>query len=262
MLSKSFILSILFLSGLSLGFGQDAKDTLYFAWDEDYILTDRSNSAKKKLMLSNVQKNQRENGVEGYFYMIIDTVLTETTKEPILNLQQEVERREYYFEGSYNKLVSRNKLETKLLKNHVLIFVQEDKLIIPKELYYSKYYPRRIDGIWTDKRVRDTLVFTGGWKKMIDPYGGEIKLYIANGRNIQFYFAIKEVLDRDSFSKLDISKQAFKGDLDTHLFQYQVQKDIRDVNDKEDLSYYFSVYVVYFVKDDDYYRVYGLSYEI
>jgi hypothetical protein len=262
MLSKSLILSILFLSGLSLGFGQDPKDTLYFKWDKDYILTDRTSSQEKKLMLTHVQKEQVENGIEGYFYILIDTILTGFKADTIRNLKREVERKEYYFEKRHNRLVSKEKLIANLLDDHVTVLVKEDKLVIPNDIHYQTYFPRRINGFRIDNRVKDTLVFTGGWKEIIDPHSGEIKFSIANGRKIQFYFALEEVLDRDSFSKLNISNQAFKGDLDTHLFQYQVQKDIRNVNNKEDLSYYFSVYVVYFVKDGDYYKVYGMSYEI
>ncbi|MDG1572903.1 hypothetical protein OZ410_11300 [Robiginitalea sp. M366] len=248
-------------------FGQDLKrDTLFFEYDPDYILDGDIIPNNRDQLLLKVFKLQKKSEYEGYIYLLKDTIKVGYKPENVLSLKETIENKKYYFDGPFNRLVNKNKLESKLLDKYQVIFVRNDSFIIPKYIQYNTFYPKGKGFNYVDKRQKDTLVFQfeeHRWNTSFEPeYGKQIFTLTDKTRKGGLYFSVKDKLTDREFSSLEISEDAFINDIEEYIaYQKNTSKGLKYAYYNEQIAYYFEHYEVYLRMGEYYFKLDPVTYE-
>jgi len=234
---------------MSSTFAQE-KDTLFFAIDKYYTisptLTANLDTENYSQWIKTTNENMNRTKTNGYIFFIGDGYLIKNLKpKKILSIKEYIENRKFYFDGKYNQIVDKRKLQDSLINKHIIYFVNGNQFIRPRELDYISYYPRR-DRNWkvVQNNIKDTLYF-----KLDNEYIYQSTI------NPEWYL-IKDSTDNQQifFQKGDLHNNSkigtvinFKEFVQSSRFY---NKDKKQKLDEKGLADFFSNYVVYFVKSN------------
>ncbi|MDO7173440.1 hypothetical protein [Mariniflexile sp. AS56] len=232
------------------------KDTLYFSYDEKYILFSDFNDTEKfnyKKFEQKVVKNIKWTGTEGYFLLKKLDTLYNLNPKKIHSLKGYVEQRSFYYPGKYSRTVNRKILKENLFNKYVIFIVDDNNFIKirqhPNENIYNSYYPIKFsdDKIIT-KPLRDTIFIK--FNKNILTRKQDV-----NGKN--YYYLIKN-LDQDSETTYFSEQQEYLNIEPTEILNLReiIEKSGayygKDKFNDFDLFNYFSKagYIVFLVKEN------------
>lgn len=237
------------------------KDTLYFSYDEKYILFSDDNDTENinyKNFEQKVVENIKWTGTEGYFYLTSIDTLYNLNPKKIYSLKGYVEQRKFYYPGKYSRTVNRKILKENLFNKYVIFIVDDNNFIKirqhPYENIYNSYYPIKFsdDKIIT-KPLRDTVFIK--FDKNILTRKQEV-----NGKN---YFYLIKNLDQDSGTTYFSEQQEYLNIEPTEILNLRelIEKSGayygKDKFDDFDLFNYFSQagYVIFIVRENKYFKV-------
>ncbi|WP_166921502.1 hypothetical protein [Flavobacterium poyangense] len=251
---KTHILFFLisFFSALNIK-AQTKGDTLFFSIDKYYTISPTiTPNPSKQIYAEQVKaerKQMKHTKTNGYVYFIGNGSLIKGLQpKKIMSLKNYIENRKFYFDGTHNKIVDRQKLEDSLTNKYEIFFVKGDKFIKPRHLEYTSYYPTR-DKNWNviDNRVKDTLFF-----KLDNQYLYESEVttnwYLIKDSSKNEYFCLK---GGEKVQDLKPGKiLSFKEFVQSSRFYKKEKKEREKLKDNE-LADFLSNYIVFLVKDID-----------
>lgn len=146
---KNFILLVSLFFFICSYSQEQIKDTLFFKYDKNYMFFYADNKKYKdyKELESVLIKNMNITKTEGYFTLNeIDTLYNLNPKK-IYSLKEYVEKRKFYYDGSYGRVINSNILRREIFNKYNVFIVHGNNFIKirqhPYEDFYSSYYPIR-----------------------------------------------------------------------------------------------------------------------
>lgn len=248
---KKLIFNILIISLSLNSYAQDSKkDTIYFLYDKQYIIEDTEfnnldyNEKTEKELL-----NKKITNTNGYIYFIKDTILNNLNPNQILSIKEYIERKEFYFQGKYNRIVDKWKLKSLLLDKYIIFLVKDNKYIKPKYLIYNSYYPIGKGDNAIINRIKDTLFFKFDENYILQAKNGSDDLFLVDSNSDgTFYFERQEITyDLKVETKLDL-KNFIQS---SRFFRKDYIKKLRDY----DLSEYLGNYVIFLIIENKFIKV-------
>jgi hypothetical protein len=218
------------------------KDSLFFAIDKYYtisptITTNLNNQTRSELIQA--QKKQRTyTKTNGYVYFIGDGILIKGLKpKKILSLKDYIENRKFYYDGKYNQIVDKWKLEDYLTDKYEIFFVNGKEFIQPRYLEYISYYREGL----ISKPIKDTLCFT------LD----QNYIYQSKHNNDIYLFKEAEELYFKKVAQIGALKPNkilnFESYIHSSKFYDKTKKRINDFN----LTVYLGNYIIFLINKKD-----------
>lgn len=159
---KQLITTIVFI--ISIYSYSQNKDTLFFAIDSNYTIspTVKANMPNLKYneYMEKIKKQKELTQTNGYIYFIGNGVLTKGLKpKKIHSIKEYVENRKFYYDGKYNEIINKWKLQDSLTNKFIILFVNGEEFIQPRILEYKSYFPiiEKENRIFNNNK--DTLFF-------------------------------------------------------------------------------------------------------
>lgn len=193
--------------------------------------------------------SKKVTNTNGYIYFIKDRILNDLNPNQILSVKEYIERKEFYFQGKYNKIVDKWKLKSLLLDKYIIFLVKDNKYIKPKYLSYNSYYPIGKGDNAIINKIKDTLFFKFDENYLLQAKDGSDDLFLVDSNSDgTFYFERQETTyDLKVETKLDLknfiqSSRFFRKDYIRKLLDY-------------DLSEYLENYVIFLINENKFIKV-------
>ncbi|WP_166921499.1 hypothetical protein [Flavobacterium poyangense] len=160
-----FSMLLLFAISIAVVKAQEKqKDTLFFSIDKYYTIsptiTPRTSKQTYAEQVKTEKKQMKHTKTNGYVYFIGNGSLIKGLKpKKIMSLKDYIENRKFYFDGTHNKIIDRQKLEDSLINKYNFFFVKGDKFIESSNFSYLSYYPIRKEKSTVYNNIKDTLFF-------------------------------------------------------------------------------------------------------
>ncbi|MEO8237434.1 MAG: hypothetical protein ABI576_04940 [Flavobacterium sp.] len=248
---KTFILIILLsLFPLILLKAQEKeKDTLFFSIDKYYTIspTITPNMSKQTYpeLVEAHKRQMKQTQTNGYIYFIGNGYLTKNLKpKKILSIKDYIENRKFYFDGTHNKIIDKQKLEDSLISKYKIFFVNGNEFIQSRYLEYRSYYPLR-DKDWNviENKVKDTLFFRLDNEFINRNDKIPNQFYLKDSSYSAFY--LEKI---QSLNKLT-AKRILSLDFFLKRLNFYNKGKTQELNDSN-LWEYFNNYVIFLVEDN------------
>lgn len=143
---------------------EKTKDTLFFSIDKYYTISPTISPNISNQTYEQQMKSEKEQimhtKTNGYVFFIGNGYLTKGLKpKKILSIKDYLENRKFYFDGVYNKIIDKRKLEDSLINKYKIYFVNGDEFIEPRYFKYNSYYPIGKGENAITNKIKDTLFF-------------------------------------------------------------------------------------------------------
>ena len=159
---KNFIFALAIACPLS-SFGQN-KDTLFFAIDSNYTISPTVTANMHNLTYSKyvekIKKQKELTQTNGYIYFIGNGISMKGLRpKKIHSIKEYIENRKFYYDGKYNEIINKWKLQDSLTNKFIILFVNGEEFIQPRILEYKSYFPiiEKENRIFNNNK--DTLFF-------------------------------------------------------------------------------------------------------
>ncbi|MEE9361240.1 MAG: hypothetical protein V3U92_01430 [Cellulophaga sp.] len=224
------------------------KDTLYFKYDKNYTIDgDQYVNMTYAQFAADRILDMPETQTDGYIYFLKKKIFLNLRPKQVLSIKEYLERRVFYYEGKYNKIINKWKLKELLLESNIIFLVKDKEFIKPKYIGYNSYYPIGKGEEAIDKRIKDTLFFNLSGKQLYEsPYVPDhylIRNVTLEGEGSFFFEKIRVVDNINIKTNPILCAQEY---IRNTIF-YKEQKKVL-LSDYELMEYFDNNYIIFLVK--------------